>query len=62
MPIVLHSHQEKVVKYLLDHKGIIVLHSTGAGKTFTSIACAEELLKRKIISHAIVLVNKSIIN
>jgi hypothetical protein len=62
MPIVLHSHQEKVVKYLLDHKGIIVLHSTGAGKTFTSIASAEELLKRKIISHAIVLVNKSIIN
>lgn len=60
-PRQLRPHQTKVVNFLLKNRGVIALHSTGSGKTLTSIASARALLERGIIKHAIAIVNKSII-
>jgi SNF2 family DNA or RNA helicase len=60
-PRQLRPHQTKVVDFLLKNRGVIALHSTGSGKTLTSIASARALLAKGIIKHAIALVNKSII-
>ena len=60
-PRTLYQHQSKVVDHLQTHHGIIALHSTGAGKTLTSIASAKSLLGAGIVTRVIVLVNKSII-
>jgi hypothetical protein len=58
----LYPHQKEVVHFLTNHQGALALHSTGAGKTLTSIASAQNLMKLNIVSHAFALVNKSIIS
>ena len=35
--IPLQPHQIKVASYLLDHRGLLAIHRTGSGKTFTAI-------------------------
>lgn len=61
--IVLREHQKSVVKHIIKPsvKGLLCLHSTGTGKSFTAIACADELLKRRIIRKIVVLVKKTIL-
>lgn len=55
----LEPHQQRVVDFLLKHRGVIALHSTGSGKTLTAIASAKALLARGTVTHTIALVNKS---
>jgi superfamily II DNA or RNA helicase len=57
----LKSHQQRVVDFLLEHRGVIALHSTGSGKTLTAVASAKALLARGTVTHTIALVNKSAI-
>jgi superfamily II DNA or RNA helicase len=47
------KHQLAVVKHLNDHRGLLAIHSTGAGKTLTSVAASQCYLdkhpNRKVI-------------
>tara|TARA_Y100000389_G_scaffold203209_1_gene250905 strand:- start:1509 stop:4184 length:2676 start_codon:yes stop_codon:yes gene_type:complete len=61
--IKLREHQRKVVNHIIKPsvKGLLCLHSTGSGKSFTAIACAQELLQKNIINKVVVLVKKTIL-
>jgi len=39
-------HMMRVINYLVDHRGIIVVHGTGSGKTLTSIGASQCLLSK----------------
>lgn len=43
------------------HHGVLCLHSTGTGKSITSVATADRLISSGIVTHAVALVKKSII-
>ena len=42
------DHQKKICKFMLDpnHRGVLVFHSVGSGKTLTSIVAAKCLLEK----------------
>ncbi len=35
------NHQKKVINYMKDHRGLIVVHSVGSGKTLTGVAYSQ---------------------
>eukprot|EP00877_Chromochloris_zofingiensis_P013036 jgi/Chrzof1/7987/UNPLg00038.t1 len=55
----LKPHQVAVAKYLLVTRGLLAVHSTGAGKTLTSVASAKCLLVSKVVNKVVVLVKQS---
>lgn len=56
------QHQQNVVNYLKDpnHRGLLLCHRTGAGKTITAISVAECFLKQHSKSNIIVVTPKSL--
>jgi DNA topoisomerase IB len=58
----LYPHQKSVVRHLLSARGVLCIHSTGTGKTLTSIAAAQALLKNKTVRYVVALVKKSILD
>lgn len=52
------EHQLAVVDYFVNkspHKGILLFHELGSGKTCTSILIADEMLKKKRVRHVYVI-------
>lgn len=52
------EHQLKTVNFFLSkkaHKGILLYHKLGSGKTCTSIMIADKMLKRRMVSHIYIL-------
>ena len=49
----LRPHQEKIVKYMRTHDGLLVVHGTGTGKTLTAVTISQCYLddypKRKVV-------------
>jgi DNA or RNA helicases of superfamily II len=43
----LKGHQEAIVKHILNHRGLIVSHSVGSGKTLSAVTAIECVLKDK---------------
>ena len=37
----LRDHQKKVVRYMRDHRGLLVVHGTGTGKTLTAVTISQ---------------------
>jgi len=58
----LYPHQKHVVKFMETNRGVLCLHSTGTGKSITSIATADRLMELGLITHVVALVKKSIID
>lgn len=57
------EHQQKPIRYMLDHpdvKGLLVAHQMGTGKTLLAIGLSEELLKRKAIQNTVVIATQPI--
>lgn len=51
-------HQQRVIEYFLNespHKGLLLYHKLGSGKTCTAIFVADEMLKRKDVDHIFIL-------
>lgn len=51
-------HQQAVVDFFVKdgpHKGILLFHELGSGKTCTSILIADEMLQRKMVRHVFVI-------
>jgi len=57
----LYPHQKRVVDFMETHHGVLCLHSTGTGKSITSVATANRLVELHLVSHVVALVKKSII-
>jgi SNF2 family DNA or RNA helicase len=57
----LRPYQQKVVEHMQTHDGAIVVHSTGAGKTLTSVTIAMCFLEQNPESQVIVVTPKSLI-
>ena len=53
-------YQIAVSNHLFKHRGCVVVHSVGTGKTITSIASAQCLLNNKKIEHVIVITPTSL--
>ena len=51
------EHQKKVLEYFptSPYKGLLLFHKLGSGKTCTSIAVADEMLKRNMINRVYIL-------
>lgn len=49
----LQDHQKRTLEYFLktDHKGLVLFHKLGSGKTCISIVIADTMLKRKMVKH-----------
>ena len=49
-------HQEATAEYFLSspHKGLLLFHQLGSGKTCTAILVADKMLKRKLVKHVYV--------
>ena len=57
----LRPYQQQVVEHMQKHDGAIVVHSTGAGKTLTSVTIASCFLEKNPKSQVIVVTPKSLI-
>ena len=53
MDVDLKKHQKEIVNYMKTHRGAMAVHSTGTGKTLTSVATALHLLKTKIVTSVV---------
>lgn len=62
--IVFKKHQLIVSNYILNdnHRGMVLVHSVGTGKTLSSIACSQCLLINNKIKHVIVVTPTSLQN
>ncbi len=58
--IKLKPHQLKVCNHLVSHRGLIVVHSVGTGKTLTAISTSRCLLLKKLIKKVIVVTPTSL--
>jgi len=56
----LHQHQILAVKHIMTHRGLLLIHSVGSGKTLTAIACSKCYLANYKNSKAIVVTPKSL--
>lgn len=54
------KHQLNVANHLVKHRGVIVVHSVGTGKTLSAISTAQCLLIKKIVSNIIVVTPTSL--
>ena len=57
----LYPHQQRVVEFMETHRGVLCLHSTGTGKSITSVATANRLVDLHLVTHIVALVKKSIV-
>jgi DNA topoisomerase-1 len=62
MKLILRKYQEDVVKFLEKNYGLLALHGTGSGKSVTSIASAINLIKKKMVTNAVIITKKSILS
>jgi SNF2 family DNA or RNA helicase len=56
----LFSHQERVVQRMLTHRGTLVFHSMGSGKTTTALATAYALRDRNVIDNVVIIAPTSV--
>lgn len=55
----LYPHQKRVATYIMDNRGLLCIHSTGSGKSLTSIASSVCLLENGVVSTVVILTKKS---
>lgn len=58
--LIIKKHQLSVANHLYNHRGAIVVHSVGTGKTLTAIATSQCLLNNKIVKKIIVITPTSL--
>ena len=60
----LNKHQTKVIDFITkpQNRSIFVYHSTGSGKTLTSLMAAEKILKKDPNRNIIIITSNSTIN
>src|SRR5579872_1268949 len=58
----LKSYQMRVVKHMLEHRGLISIHGTGSGKTLSAVTSGECLLESKLIKGVILAAPKSLLS
>ena len=58
----LRPHQKKVVKYLDNHDGLLVIHGTGTGKTLTSVTASQCFLDNNPNSKVVVVSPASLVH
>lgn len=56
------AHQSKVVEHIQKHRGCIVVHQTGTGKTITAVASIQKCFASSLITHAIVITSLSVLD
>jgi superfamily II DNA or RNA helicase len=44
--IILREHQIRVVKHMLNHRGLLAIHNTGTGKTLTAVSAMNCILQK----------------
>lgn len=59
--LTLNPHQLKIVKYLQNHRGILLYHKVGSGKTITAITVSQCYLDKYPDRHVIVITPASLI-
>jgi len=58
--ITLKEHQEMVLNVFKKRRGLIVIHSTGSGKTYTGVVCSRAYLKTFPNNKVIIVAPKSL--
>uniref|UniRef100_A0A6C0J8V2 Helicase ATP-binding domain-containing protein n=1 Tax=viral metagenome TaxID=1070528 RepID=A0A6C0J8V2_9ZZZZ len=63
-PLILQPHQQKVVDFMKkkENTSLLVVHSTGSGKTLTALATTNELLKQKTTNVIIITTKNTLPN
>lgn len=58
----LNPHQLMIIGYMLEQRALLVIHSTGSGKTLSAVVTSQCLLKNKTVKSVLVVSPKSLLS